>query len=124
VAGLVRVVIAAIPAVDATWRLGRVLAVVGGVVVAIVGMVAVALAVGDARDEPDLEVRLRSWQAAAPFTEDMLGEPHVQSVGSGGTDVSVELEDLTPDMRGRLVARLRADPRVAAVRVVDEGPLP
>jgi hypothetical protein len=38
--------------------------------------------------------------------------------------MSVELEDITPERRERLVARLRRDPRVAAVRVVDEGPLP
>lgn len=116
--------VAAIPARETTWRLRRVLAVTGGVVAATAAGVFAALLIGDAQDDPDLELRLRTWRSAPAVTERLLSEPHVGSVGSSpvSDEISAELEEgLTPDMRDRLVAELRRDPRVRAVRLVDEG---
>ena len=116
--------IAALPRSTTTWRLGRVLAVAGGVVA--VGTVAVfaSLLIGDARDEPDLSIRLYAGRDASAVTERLLDDPHVGSVGSSpaGTEVSAELlEGLSPRVRARLVADLRHDARVRSVRLVDEG---
>jgi hypothetical protein len=104
-----------------------VLAVVGGVVALGTAAVFASLLIGDARDDPDLLVRLHTGRDAPAFTERLLDEPHVGSVGSSpaNTEVSAELlEGLSPGVRSRLVADLRRDARVRSIRLVDEGPWP
>ena len=115
--------LAAVPGSSTAWRLGRLAAVVGGVLAAVAVVGGVAVVVQDIRDEPDLEVRLRTASAVelSAFADRAIEDPHVSSAGWGGSQVvDVELvEGLTPIMRERVAAALRRDPRVASVRVVD-----
>jgi hypothetical protein len=106
---------AALPRPETSWRVAGLVAMVAGGV-AVVGAVSL---VDDARDDPDLEVRLQQGASFPAFSEQALDDPRVHAVSSGDP-VDVELvEGLSPDMRSDTVATLRRSPDVLTVRVVD-----
>ena len=114
--------VAALPRREATWPLARVLAVTGGVAAVSALALGVAAVVQDARDDPDLSVRLRPGASGDAFADRVLADPHVTSVGGTVPPSAIDVElvqGLTPDMRERLVAKWRRDPEVASVRVDD-----
>jgi hypothetical protein len=103
------------PARETKWRLGWLV----GAVALVAAAVGAVFVIDDARDDPDLAVRLRPGASLPAFAERALSDPHVSAVGSGDP-VDVELVDgLTPGMREDTVARLRRAPDVVSVRIDD-----
>jgi hypothetical protein len=115
---------AALPRPETTWPRRRVLTAAGGIVAAAALAFFAVLVVNDARDDPDLELRLRTGRSEATVRERLLDDPHVSSVGSApfSDELSVSLlEGLAPATREQFVATLRRDPQIRSVQVVDEG---